>query len=83
MFILFLPKRNKSVHKYSAGKVLSIAGSYKYPGAAALTSQSALVAGAGASILAIPEDAKKLIHKNLLEVVVESYGDNKTKYFEQ
>lgn len=77
----FLPKRKKSVHKYSAGKVLSIAGSYKYPGAAALTSQSALVAGAGASILAIPEDAKKLIHKNLLEVVVESYGANKTKHF--
>ncbi len=77
----FLPKRNKSIHKYSAGKVLSIAGSYKYPGAAALTSQSALVAGAGSSILAIPESTKKLIHKNLLEVVVESYGNDKTKYF--
>lgn len=77
-----LPKRGKSVHKYSAGKVLSIAGSYKYPGAASLTSQSALVAGAGASILAIPESAKKLIHKNLLEVVVESYGNEKAKYFD-
>ncbi len=77
----FLPKRKKSVHKYSAGKVLSIAGSYKYPGAASLTSQSALVSGAGASILAIPESSKKLIHKNLLEVVVESYGNEKTKYF--
>ena len=76
-----LPKRPKSVHKYSAGKVLSIAGSYKYPGAAALTSQSALVAGAGSSILAIPESTKKLIHKDLLEVVVESYGNDKTKYF--
>lgn len=76
-----LPKRGKSVHKYSAGKVLSIAGSYKYPGAATLTSQSALVSGAGASILAIPEGIKKLIHKKLLEVVVESYGNEKTKYF--
>lgn len=76
-----LPKRKKTVHKYSAGKVLSIAGSYKYPGAAALTSQSALVSGAGASILAIPESTKKLIHKNLLEVVVESYGNEKSKYF--
>lgn len=76
-----LPKRNKSAHKYSAGKVLSIAGSYKYPGAAALTSQSALIAGAGASILAIPEGTKKLIHKNLLEVVVESYGNEKIKFF--
>lgn len=77
----YLPKRNKSVYKYSAGKVLSIAGSYKYPGAAALTSQSALVAGAGASILAIPESSKKFIHKNLLEVVVESYGNEKNRYF--
>ena len=76
-----LPKRGKSIHKYSAGKVLSIAGSYKYPGAASLTSQSALVSGAGASILAIPESTKKLIHKNLLEVVVESYGNEKVKYF--
>jgi NAD(P)H-hydrate epimerase len=79
---LSLPKRKKSVHKYSAGKVLSIAGSYKYPGAASLTSQSALVSGAGASILAIPQSTKKLIHKNLLEVVVESYGDEKAKYFD-
>ncbi|HEX7356121.1 MAG TPA: NAD(P)H-hydrate dehydratase [Ignavibacteriaceae bacterium] len=76
-----LPKREKTIHKYSAGKVLSIAGSYKYPGAASLTSQSALVAGAGASVLAIPESTKKLIHKDLLEVVVESYGSEKTKYF--
>lgn len=78
----YLPKRGKSVHKYSAGKVLSIAGSYKYPGAASLTSQSALTAGAGASILAIPESSKKLIHKNLLEVVVESYGNERAKYFD-
>ncbi|MDP2362933.1 MAG: NAD(P)H-hydrate dehydratase [Ignavibacteria bacterium] len=79
---LSLPKRKKSVHKYSAGKVLSITGSYKYPGAAALTSQSALVSGAGASILAIPESTKKLIHKDLLEVVVESYGNDKSKYLD-
>jgi NAD(P)H-hydrate epimerase len=78
----YLPGRKKTVNKYSAGKVLSIAGSYKYPGAATLTSQSALVAGAGASILVIPESSKKLIHKDLLEVVVESYGNEKTKYID-
>ena len=79
----FLPARKKSSHKYSAGKVLTIAGSYKYPGAAALTSQSSLIAGAGASILAIPETAKKLVHKNILEVVVESYGTHSTKYLDK
>jgi len=76
-----LPERGKTVHKYSAGKVLSIAGSYKYPGAASLTSTSALIAGAGSSILAIPESTKKLVHKNLLEVVVEFYGNKNTKCF--
>jgi len=77
-----LPRRGKSVNKYSAGKVLSIAGSYQYPGAGALTSHSALVAGAGASVLSIPESAKKLVHRSLIEVVVESYGTAKTLYFD-
>jgi hydroxyethylthiazole kinase-like uncharacterized protein yjeF len=76
-----LPIRKKTAHKYSSGKVLTIAGSYNYPGAAVLTSQSSLIAGAGASILVIPESANKLIHKKLIEVVVESYGDNKTRFF--
>ena len=78
-----LPKRKKSVYKYSAGKVLTIAGSYKYPGAAVLTSKSALISGAGASILAIPESVKKLIQKDLLEVVVESYQTESEKYFDR
>lgn len=78
-----IPRRNKTAHKYSAGKVLTIAGSYKYPGAAALTSQSALVAGAGASVLAIPQSAKKLVHKELLEVVVESYGEMSAKFLNE
>ena len=77
----FLPKRSRSANKYSAGKVLTIAGSYQFPGAAVLTSQSSLIAGAGASILAIPDSANKLIHKKLLEVVIETYGDNDTKSF--
>jgi len=76
-----LPGRGKSVNKYSAGKVLSIAGSYKYPGASSLTSVSALIAGAGSSVLAVPQSLKKMIHKELLEVVVETYGDEKSKYF--
>ena len=33
-----LHQRKKSVHKYSAGKVLTIAGSYKYPEQQQLTS---------------------------------------------
>lgn len=78
-----LPKRNKTVNKYSAGKVLSISGSYKFPGAPVLTSISALISGAGASILAIPESAKKIISRQLLEVVVETYGTLKTECFNE
>lgn len=79
---LKIPKRKKSVHKYSVGKVLIIAGSYKYPGAAVLTSKSSLISGAGATILALPESVKKLIQKDLLEVVVESYQTEVKKYFD-
>ena len=71
-----LPVKNKNAHKYSAGKVLVIAGSEKLPGAAVLTSHSALKAGAGASILCVPKSARKLIYKKLLEVIVNSYEDN-------
>jgi len=72
----FLPVKNKNVNKYSAGKVLVIAGSDKLPGAAVLTSLSALKAGAGASILCFPKSARKLVSKKLLEVIVEPYDDN-------
>ena len=75
-----LPKRSKSVHKYSAGKVLSIAGSGKYPGAAVLTAKSSLSVGAGASILAFPKSVRSFIHKKLDEVVLTAYEDGGTEF---
>ena len=72
-----LPLKKKSIHKYSAGKVFVIAGSGKYPGAAVLTSQAALKSGAGSVVLAFPDASRKLIQKNLTEVVIQSYeSDN-------
>jgi ADP-dependent NAD(P)H-hydrate dehydratase / NAD(P)H-hydrate epimerase len=68
-----LPAKEKSLHKYSAGKVFVIAGSEKYPGAAVLTSNAALKSGAGSVILGFPEDSRKLIQKNLTEVVFQTY----------
>ncbi|PIW69951.1 MAG: hypothetical protein COW08_04455, partial [Ignavibacteriales bacterium CG12_big_fil_rev_8_21_14_0_65_30_8] len=53
-----LPKRKRNVHKYSAGKVLTIAGSGKYPGAAALASKAVLKTGAGASVLYFPKSIR-------------------------
>ncbi len=71
-----LPKKKKDAHKYSAGKVYVIAGSGALPGAAALTSKSALKVGAGAAVLAFPKSARKLIGKKLAEVVVSAYNDD-------
>ena len=73
-----LPLKNKSAHKYSAGKVFTIAGSTNLPGAATLSSNSALHIGAGASILAFPGSAKNLVHAKLSEVIVEAFDDNGT-----
>lgn len=76
----FLPKRGERINKYSAGKVLTIAGSFQYPGAAVLTAGSALYSGTGASVLAIPQSVKKFIHKKITELVVQSYGNDDCKF---
>lgn len=70
-----LPEKKKNINKYSAGKVLSIAGSESYPGAAVLTSKSVFKIGAGASVLAFPKSSRNLIQKKLGEVVVNAYDD--------
>jgi len=74
--ILGLPVKAKNLHKYSAGKVLTIAGSGSLPGAAVLTSTSALKIGAGASILCFPKSVRELVHRKLGEVVVKEYEDD-------
>lgn len=74
--LVSLPQKKKSIHKYSAGKVLTIAGSRSLPGAAVLTSKAVMKIGAGASILAFPKSIRNLIQKKLDEVIVEEYDDN-------
>lgn len=76
----FLPKRKKRINKYSSGKVLTLAGSYQYPGAAILTAGSVLYSGAGASVLAIPMSVKKFIHRKITDLVVQTYGNEQSKY---
>ena len=73
--LIGIPHKAKNLHKYSAGKVLTIAGSGALPGAAILTSVSALKMGAGASILCFPKSVRELVHKKIYEVVVKSYED--------
>lgn len=79
--LLSMPVKNKNLNKYSAGKVLTIAGSGGFPGAASLTARAVLKAGAGASILAFPKSVRNLIHKKLSEVVVQTYEDQQSENF--
>ncbi len=52
-----LPRRKGLSHKYSYGTVLVVAGSRDMPGAAAMTAEAALKAGAGIVVLACPASA--------------------------
>jgi len=81
--IFGIPAKAKNLHKYSAGKVLTIAGSGKLPGAAVLSSISALKIGAGASILCFPKSIRELVHKKLIEVVVKTYKDGGKEYLSE
>jgi hydroxyethylthiazole kinase-like uncharacterized protein yjeF len=81
--LLGLPVKAKNIHKYSAGKVLTIAGSGSLPGAAVLSSTSALKIGAGASILCFPKSVRELVHKRLGEVVVKAYEDSGKEYLSE
>ncbi|MBT8378567.1 MAG: NAD(P)H-hydrate dehydratase [Ignavibacteria bacterium] len=75
-----LPEKQKNIHKYSAGKVFTIAGSGSLPGAAVLSATSALKIGAGASILAFPNSVRSFVHKKLGEVVVQGYNDENSEF---
>jgi NAD(P)H-hydrate epimerase len=75
-----LPIKEKNIHKYSAGKVLIIAGSGALPGAAQMTALSALKIGAGAAVLAFPKSVRNLITKKLSEVVINSYEDEGSEF---
>ena len=81
--LLGLPVKAKNLHKYSAGKVLTIAGSGSLPGAAVLTATSAMKIGAGASILCYPKSVRELVHKKLGEVVVKAYEDNGKEFISE
>lgn len=71
-----LPQKAKDLYKYSAGKVLVIAGSRNLPGASFMTASSVLHSGAGASILCFPESAEGVIQSKLDEVIVLPYKDD-------
>ena len=70
-FGLDLLSRAPDVHKYQAGKVLVIAGSTGFSGAAVLTAQAAMRSGAGLVRLAVPSSLGPIAESLTREVVVE------------
>ncbi|MBM3213319.1 NAD(P)H-hydrate dehydratase [Candidatus Poribacteria bacterium] len=70
-----LPVRRKNAHKGDFGRVLLVAGSSGMAGAAALTSEAALRAGAGLVTLATPRAVVGSLASRLTEVMVASLPD--------
>ncbi len=65
----WLPLRVSDSHKGSYGRVLIIAGSTGMTGAASLTSEAALRAGAGLVTLAVPKSLNAIMEVKLSEVM--------------
>ncbi|MEN8193157.1 MAG: NAD(P)H-hydrate dehydratase [Bacteroidota bacterium] len=77
-----LPIKERTLHKYSNGKVLVVAGSGNYPGAAALTTNSVLKAGSGAVFLAYPKTVRSLVVPKLDEAILYPYDDKGSEIFQ-
>ncbi len=64
-----LPKRSRSTHKGSFGRVFALCGSQGFAGAAALSSQAALRTGCGLVTLGIPFSLSDVMAAKLTEVI--------------
>jgi hydroxyethylthiazole kinase-like uncharacterized protein yjeF len=64
-----IPERPPDAHKWTCGHVVCICGSTGLTGAAALTSESALRAGAGLVTLAVPRSLNAIMEVKLTEVM--------------
>ncbi len=71
----FLPKKDSSLNKYSAGKVLIIAGSNNMPGAAVFAMNGAMMSGAGSGILVFPRSMKIIAQSQMNAAIVSDYED--------
>ncbi len=67
--VAWIPLRSPASYKGSYGRVLVVAGSTGMTGAAALTSEAALRAGAGLVTLAIPKSLNPILEVKLSEVM--------------
>jgi hydroxyethylthiazole kinase-like uncharacterized protein yjeF len=68
----FLPKRPANMHKGTAGRVLVVAGSPGYTGAAALCCTACVKAGAGLVTLLTPASGRAILAVKLTETMVKA-----------
>ena len=69
------PIHERNIHKYSRGKVISIAGSNGYTGACILAVDSAMTAGAGITKVVVPNSLRTLYESCLIESIMLSFDD--------
>jgi len=75
----WMPRRNGDVHKGSVGRALVVAGSVGMTGAAAMSGESALRAGAGLVYLACPESLNDILESLSREVITLPVPENSKK----
>jgi hydroxyethylthiazole kinase-like uncharacterized protein yjeF len=74
-----IPRRAPNAHKGDCGRVAVVAGSVGMTGAAALTCQAALRAGAGMTILGIPKSLNDVMEVKLTETMTKPLSETKER----
>lgn len=62
-----LPKRSRDAHKYDSGRLLVVAGSKNFTGAAHLVGAAAIRSGAGLVTMAVPDPIHPILAGGLIE----------------
>jgi NAD(P)H-hydrate epimerase len=71
-----MPKRRKTSHKYSNGKLLVIGGSKGLSGAVVMSSLSAIKSGAGGVAAAIPASISRILGKKHFDIMRQELEEN-------
>lgn len=74
-----LPRRERDAHKGDAGRIVLLAGSLGFTGAAAMASYSAVKSGGGLVSLYTPESAQAILAVKLTEVMVQGLPESNGK----
>ncbi|MBK7106217.1 MAG: NAD(P)H-hydrate dehydratase [Ignavibacteriae bacterium] len=74
-----IPVKQTNLNKYSAGKVLVIAGSGEMPGAGVFAINSAMISGSGAGYLAFPKSIQNLVQSQMNSAIVLNYKDENSE----